>query len=168
MPSLSLASGTPLLRRVPGEQLIHALVRLVDTWLGAARARNGHAAGYTIQDLSDERSDEDLQAIAFGDAGDEQPEDSSGRVVVRVPGTLLELSGGADDIALSARSVGEALDALAQDHPDLVAYLRLDTGELNPAVNLYIREDDIRGLGGLDAPLEPGDELTILPALAGG
>jgi molybdopterin synthase sulfur carrier subunit len=39
---------------------------------------------------------------------------------------------------------------------------------VHPSVNLFVGEEDVRGLGGLDAPLQPGEELTILPALSGG
>ncbi|HVM00031.1 MAG TPA: MoaD/ThiS family protein [Egibacteraceae bacterium] len=160
------AIGKPLLRRVPSDDLNDVLVRLVGAWLAEKTSRNGHGAGYTFRDFCDERTDEELAATAFpaaaaGDAADDRP-------IVRVPGTLIELSAGADEVPVAAGSVGQALDVLAVEHPSLVAYLRLPDGTVNPVVNLYIGEDDIRALGGLDAPLERGQELTILPALAGG
>lgn len=161
------AIGRPLLRRVPTGDLGDVLVRLLDGWQEAKRARNGHGAAYRFRDFCDDLGDEELQAVAFPELATAGERDGT-RPFVRVPGTLLDLSGGADEIAVEAATVGEVLDALAREHPDLVAYLRQPDGTVNPVVNLYIGEDDIRGLGGLDAALEPGRELMILPALAGG
>lgn len=165
------AIGTPLLRRIPTGDITDVIVRLLDGWFAEKAARNGSGDGYTFRDWCDDRSDEQLQAIASGQAVAGEPADDGhddARPVVRVPGTLLNLSDGADEIPLDVRTVGEALDQLARLHPQLTAYLVSAPGQVNPAVNLYIGEDDIRGLGGFDAPLEPGDELSILPALAGG
>ncbi len=162
--------GKPLLRRIPTEDLNDAVVRLVEGWLSEKAARNGHGDGYTFHDFCLDRSDEQLQAVAYGDQVDDGSDAGEGddtRPVVRVPGTLIELSHGADEIAVAPGTVREVLERLAGDHPDLVGYL-LDGGEMNPAVNLYIDEEDIRGVGGLDAKLEPGNTLGILPALAGG
>lgn len=183
------AIGTPLLRRVPTTDIIDVIVRLLDTWLEQKAALNGAGDAFTFRAFCDATSDDQLRAIASGQvvhaAPVDQPEGTG--VVVRVPGTLLELSEGADEIALpvsgppsgghsavrgtrphAVSTVGEALDQLARLHPQLTAYLVSGPGRINPAVNLYIGEDDIRGLGGFDAALEPGDELSILPALAGG
>jgi sulfite reductase beta subunit-like hemoprotein/molybdopterin converting factor small subunit len=160
------AIGRPILRRVPTDDLNDVLVRLLDAWQDAKAARNGRGAGYRFRDFCDDATDEQLATIAFPELAAAAAEDA--RPIVRVPGTLLELSGGADEIPVDAATVGEALDVLADEHPDLVAYLRKPDGTVNPVVNLYIGEDDIRSLGGLDAPLEAGQELMILPALAGG
>ncbi|MEX0657760.1 MAG: MoaD/ThiS family protein [Egibacteraceae bacterium] len=163
---VNAAIGKPLLRRIPTDDLDGVMVRLVGGWLAEKSARNGHGGGYTFRDWCDDRTDDQLQAIAFPEAG--EAEDDDGRPIVRVPGTLIELSNGADEIHVSASNVTAILDELAAEHPKLVEYLRLADGSVNPVVNLYIGEDDIRALGGLDASLEPGQELTILPALAGG
>ncbi|MBW3606238.1 MAG: MoaD/ThiS family protein [Actinobacteria bacterium] len=164
------AIGAPLLRRVPTTDIIDVLVRLLDRWQERRAELNGAGAGFTFRAFCDATSDEQLRAIAAGQAVTGTPADASAtdRIVVRVPGTLLELSDGADEIGLDAHTVGEALDRLARLHPRLTAYLVSGPGRINPAVNLYIGEDEIRGLGGFDATLEPGDELSILPALAGG
>jgi sulfite reductase beta subunit-like hemoprotein/molybdopterin converting factor small subunit len=159
------AIGRPVLRRVPTHDLNDVLVRLLDAWQAAKAARNGHGARYRFRDFCDDRTDEELVAIAFPERAADVEDD---RPIVRVPGTLLDLSGGADEVPVDATTVAEALDALAREHPDLVAYLRTADGRINPVVNLYIGEDDIRSLGGLDAPLQHGQELMILPALAGG
>lgn len=164
--------GKPLLRRIPTEQLDDAVERLVASWLAEKAKLNGHGDGYTFHDFCLDRSDEQLQGIAYGedesDDGDaDAAEEEDTRPMVRVPGTLIELSNGADEIAVEPATVREVLNRLAGDHPDLVGYL-LQDGEINPAVNLYIDEEDIRGLGGLDTKLERGSSLGILPALAGG
>jgi sulfite reductase beta subunit-like hemoprotein/molybdopterin converting factor small subunit len=160
------AIGKPLLRRVPTDDITDVLVRLVDAWLTEKASRNGHGDAYAFRDFCDDRSDEALMAIASGHAAEDHEE--AELPLVRIPGTLLELTDGVDAVNVSARTVGEALAALAEAHPRLVDYLLVAPGRINPAVNLYIDEDDIRGLGGMNALLEPGQELTILPALAGG
>lgn len=163
---LKAAIGKPLLRRVSTDEIIGVLVRLVGAWLAEKASRNGDGEGYSFRDFCDERSDEELHAIAAGQEAEEEAQPES--PVVRVPGTLIELTGGVDAVEVTARTVREALAALAEAHPRLTGYLLVEPGRVNPAVNLYIDEEDIRALGGLDAALEPGQELVILPALAGG
>lgn len=163
------AIGVPLLRRVPTGDITDVIVRLLDAWLAEKSARNGSGDGFGFRAFCDARTDDQLQAIAAGRTITAAVvENTSEQVTVRVPGTLIELSDGADEITLDVSTVGEALEQLARLHPQLTAYLVGTSGQINPAVNLYIGEDDIRGLGRLDAVLEPGDELSILPALAGG
>ncbi|MEX2562973.1 MAG: MoaD/ThiS family protein [Nitriliruptoraceae bacterium] len=161
------AIGTPLLRRIPTGQLNGALDNLIGTWVAERVARNGDGAAYTFRRFLDERSDDDLRALALGEEVVDDGERDS-LPFVRVPGTLLHLSEGADEIPVEAATVREALAVVGRQYPQLVAELLLSPDEVNPVLNLYIGEDDIRSLGGLDAPLEAGDELLILPALAGG
>ncbi len=160
------AIGKPLLRRVPTDDITDVLVRLVAAWLNDKAARNGHGRGYSFRDFCDERSDDELRAFAVGEPQEEEAE--SGRPIVRVPGILLEFSDGVDAIEVEAGSVREALGVLARLHPKLVDYLLPEPEQVNPTLNLYVGEEDIRALGGLDAPLKRGEELLILPALAGG
>ncbi len=160
------AIGKPLLRRIPTDDITDVLVRLVGGWLTEKAARNGEGDGYSFRDFCDESSDDELKAFAVGEPQEEEA--ASQRAIVRVPGTLLELSDGVDAIEIEAGSVREALGALAGLHPKLVDYLLAEPEQVNPALNLYVGEEDIRALGGLDAPLKPGEELLILPALAGG
>jgi sulfite reductase beta subunit-like hemoprotein/molybdopterin converting factor small subunit len=174
------AIGAPLLRRVPTTDITEVIVRLLDAWLERRAALNGSGDAFGFRAFCDATSDDELRAIASGQAGSGPAEVTvdDEHVVVRVPGTLLELSDGADEIPLPAGTdrvdgtgpgtVADVLDHLVRLHPRLTAYLVSGPGQINPAVNLYIGEDDIRGLGGFDAPLEAGDELSILPALAGG
>lgn len=81
---------------------------------------------------------------------------------------LLETTGGADLIEVEARTVGGILAELAQRFP-LLAEQTLDAaGEVIPSVNVFVGEDDIRFMDGMDTVVEIGQELTILPALSGG
>ncbi|MGH3442272.1 MAG: MoaD/ThiS family protein [Nitriliruptorales bacterium] len=160
------AIGTPILRRVVTDDLVPVLGRLVDAWLTEKAGRNGDGDGWTFRDFCDAHSDDEIRAVALGELSVEEVAAVDG-AVVRVPGTLLELSDGVDDIDVPAGTVREVLAVLEGRYPRLVAELLTD-GAVNPVLNLYVGEDDIRSLGGLDAPLEAGDELLILPALAGG
>jgi len=161
------AIGTPLLRRIPTGQLNGTLDNLIGAWVAERVARNGDGAAYTFRRFLDERTDDDLKSLALGE---ELVDDGERDTLpfVRVPGTLLHLSEGADEIPVEAATVREALAVVGRQYPQLIAELLLSPDEVNPVLNLYIGEDDIRSLGGLDASLEAGDELLILPALAGG
>jgi ferredoxin-nitrite reductase len=156
------AIGKPLLRRIPEDQITDVVCRLVEAWL-REKAQRGN--GYTFRDFVDAHTDEALQALAVGKkAAQEAPR----RPVVRIPGMLLAYSGGADRVEVDARTVREALEALRAQYPQLVEHVLAPDGTVHPSVNLFVGEEDVRGLGGLDAPLQPGEELTILPALSGG
>ncbi|MEX2324413.1 MAG: MoaD/ThiS family protein [Nitriliruptoraceae bacterium] len=161
------AIGTPLLRRIPTEELNGALDRLIGAWVEQRVQLNGHGATFTFRKFVDQFNDDKLRALALGDDVEDE-DDGTNLPFVRVPGTLLHLSDGADEIPVDASTVREALDLLAAEHPGLVAELLAAPDKVNPVYNLYVGEDDIRSLGGLEAALEPGDELLILPALAGG
>lgn len=156
------AIGKPLIRRVPEDRIVEVVCRLVEAWLREQRRRGG---ALTFRDFVDARTDDELRALALGEVEEEA---APRRPVVRVPGMLLAYSGGADRLEVDARTVREALEALRAQYPQLVAQILLPDGSVHPSVNLFVGEEDVRGLGGLDAPLRPGDELTILPALAGG
>lgn len=155
------AIGKPLLRRVPEDQIAAVIGRLVEAWLAT---RSTGAADF--RDFVDARTDDELRAIALGQTS--VAEEQSARSVVCVPGMFLELSGGADRIEVDARTVGEALAQLRQRFPSLAAQITAPDGSLLPSINLFIGEEDVRALGGLDAPLCAGQELIILPALSGG
>lgn len=88
--------------------------------------------------------------------------------VVRLPTPLRRLVGGADQLEVSARTVGELLDGLVAQHPELRAHLLDDAGELRRFVNVYVGRDDIRSLDGRATELDAGAEVAIVPAVAGG
>ena len=71
-------------------------------------------------------------------------------------------------VEVSATQVGEALQALVEQHPALKSHLMDASGKLRSFVNLYLGEEDVRGLQREATPLKAGDELTIIPAIAGG
>ena len=87
---------------------------------------------------------------------------------VRIPPVLRENTDGSRSVEVSGATVGEALEALYGQHGELRARLADDGGGLRRFVNVYIGGEDIRFLDGLDTPVSDGDELTILPAVAGG
>ena len=89
-------------------------------------------------------------------------------VVVLVPSVLTSYSGSAAEIALQAATVREALAALERLHPALYASVCDETGAVRKHVNLFVNEDHVRELAGLDSLFRPGDELSILPAVSGG
>jgi sulfur-carrier protein len=87
---------------------------------------------------------------------------------VRIPPVLRPSVGGEKELAASGSSVGEILRELAQRHPDTESQLFSSDGELNRYVNVYLNDEDVRVLEGLDTSVSESDTLVILPAMAGG
>jgi sulfur-carrier protein len=87
---------------------------------------------------------------------------------VRIPTQLRQLTGGQGQVAVEAGTVGEALRALDAAHPGLGERLFDEAGALRRFVNVFLDEEDIRFLGGLETPLPEGAVLSIVPAVAGG
>jgi len=87
---------------------------------------------------------------------------------VRIPPVLRPSVGGEKELAASGSSVGEILRELAQRHPDTESQLFSSDGELNRYVNVYLNDEDVRVLDGLDTSVSESDTLVILPAMAGG
>jgi molybdopterin synthase sulfur carrier subunit len=88
-------------------------------------------------------------------------------VTVRIPAQLRALTGGEGETEVEGGSVGEALEALYARYDGLRDRITED-GELRRFVNVYVGGEDIRFGDGLDTPVGDGDEITILPAVAGG
>jgi molybdopterin synthase sulfur carrier subunit len=88
-------------------------------------------------------------------------------VVVKIPAQLRALTGGEGEAEVEGSSVGEVLEALYERYDGLRDRITED-GELRRFVNIYARGEDIRFGDGLDTPVSDGDEVTILPAVAGG
>ncbi len=86
---------------------------------------------------------------------------------VKIPPVLRPSVGGEKEVTASGSDVGEVLRALVTDHPQTEAQLFSD-GELNRYVNVYLNDEDVRVLDGLQTPVGEGDTLVILPAMAGG
>ena len=89
-------------------------------------------------------------------------------VTVKLPTQLRDAAGGATSVAVEGGTVGEALDGLYASHSELRARIADDNGELRRFVNVYLKGEDIRFLDGLETSVTDGDEVTILPAVAGG
>jgi MoaD family protein len=87
---------------------------------------------------------------------------------VKIPPVLRASVGGEKEVEAAGGSVGEVLRALVQEHPGTSSQLFADGGELNRYVNVYLNDEDVRVLDGLDTPVGEGDTLVILPAMAGG
>jgi sulfur-carrier protein len=89
-------------------------------------------------------------------------------VTVRIPTQLRTLAGGASEIAVSGDTVGEALHALDAAHPGFGERLFDDAGTLRRFVNVFVAEEDIRFLDGVDTKVGDGTVVSIVPAVAGG
>ena len=87
---------------------------------------------------------------------------------VKIPPVLRSATGGEKEVAAEGASVGEVLRSLAQAHPETERQLFSEDGELNRYVNVYLNDEDVRVLDGLDTPVSGSDTLVILPAMAGG
>ncbi|HEY1523516.1 MAG TPA: ubiquitin-like small modifier protein 1 [Solirubrobacteraceae bacterium] len=87
---------------------------------------------------------------------------------VRIPPVLRAAVGGEKELTADGSSVGEILKAVAESHPDTQSQLFAGDGELNRYVNVYLNDEDVRVLDGLQTPVGEADTLVILPAMAGG
>jgi MoaD family protein len=88
-------------------------------------------------------------------------------VTVKIPTQLRAATGGESSTTVDGETVGEVLDALYSRYGELRSRIAEDGG-LRRFVNVYVGGDDIRFLDGLNTPVADGDEVTILPAVAGG
>ena len=89
-------------------------------------------------------------------------------VSVRIPTTLRTLTGGQSQVALNGANVRDVLANLDGAHPGFADRLLDDDGNLRRFVNVFVADDDIRFLDGLDTPVPDGETVSIIPAVAGG
>ncbi len=89
-------------------------------------------------------------------------------VLVRIPTPLRRFTNGSDEVNLQGTTVGAVMDDLEQRHPGIRERLCDDDGRVRRFVNIYVNGDDIRFLSHLDTPVKDGDEVSIVPAIAGG
>ena len=87
---------------------------------------------------------------------------------IHIPTPLRPYAGGVDRVSVEAATVDEALALLTATHPGLKKHLFTDEGRLRSFVNVYVNDEDIRHLSGGTTRIKPGDELTIVPSIAGG
>jgi len=89
-------------------------------------------------------------------------------VRLKVPTQLRQLTGGAPELDVEAASIRELLEKVGGDHPELLERVLDEGGEIRRFVNLYLNDEDIRYLDNLKTAVKDGDELNIIPAVAGG
>src|SRR5260370_305339 len=94
--------------------------------------------------------------------------DQTMAVKIRVPVALRQLTRGAAIVEVNAADVSQALDELNQKYPGFKERLYDDKGELRQFINIYRNDEDIRFGSGLKTPLKDSDDLSIIPAVAGG
>lgn len=88
---------------------------------------------------------------------------------IHIPTPLRVYSNKQDTVSVSAKTVGEALEALTSKHPDLRKHLYSDEGKLRSFVNVYLNDEDIRYLPEKNATrVSDHDALSIIPSIAGG
>ena len=89
-------------------------------------------------------------------------------VDVRLPTQLRSQAGGRSVVQVTGSTVGEVLSSLVTEHPGMAGQLLAGDGTLQKFVNVYVNDDDVRYLSLLDTAVKDGDEVSILPAVAGG
>ncbi len=89
-------------------------------------------------------------------------------VMVRIPGPLRRMTDGADKVEVDADDLSSLIAALEDQYPGMRERLLDENGEVRYFVNLYLNNEDVRFLGGLAAAVKSGDEVSIVPAVAGG
>jgi molybdopterin synthase sulfur carrier subunit len=87
---------------------------------------------------------------------------------IKIPPVLRGSVGGEKEVQGSGSNVGEVLRSLASQHPETESQLFSEDGDLNRYVNVYLNDEDVRVLDGLDTDVSDSDTLVILPAMAGG
>ena len=87
---------------------------------------------------------------------------------VRIPTPLRKLTLGQEAVTIPAATIGELISNMEAKHPGLRERLLDDKGQVRRFVNIFVGDEDIRFLKGLDTPLAEGSEVSIVPAIAGG
>lgn len=89
-------------------------------------------------------------------------------VTVRIPGPLRRITNGVDKASVTAETLGGVIAELEAEHPGIQDRILDENGALRYFVNLYLNNEDVRFLDGLSTPVNDGDEVSIVPAVAGG
>lgn len=87
---------------------------------------------------------------------------------VRIPTPLRKLTDGKEEVTADGTTVGEVISNLEKAHPGIKARICDDSGEVRKFVNIFANDEDIRFLSNLDTPVKDSDEVSIVPAIAGG
>src|SRR5262245_95531 len=83
---------------------------------------------------------------------------------IRIPAGLRDYTGGRADVDVQATTVGEALESVARQHPSLRRHLYNEQGQLRSYVNVFLNDDEIRSLNGLDTTIAESDTVMIVPS----
>ena len=89
-------------------------------------------------------------------------------ITVQIPSALRRHTGGTGRLTCSATNLNELFSALDEKFPDLKPHLRDDAGQVRRFLNIYVNEEDIRFLGGPSYAFQDGDEVLLVPSIAGG
>ena len=89
-------------------------------------------------------------------------------IQVRIPTPLRKLTGGAESVTASGSTIAAVVQDLESRHPGLKDRICDPEGKVRRFVNVYVNGDDIRFQNSLDTPVKDGDEISIVPAIAGG
>ena len=89
-------------------------------------------------------------------------------VTVRLPTIMRTHAGGQSEVSAQGSTVGEVIEDLLLQFPGTATHLKAPDGGVHKFVNVYVNDEDIRYLGKLDTPVKDGDQVSILPAVAGG
>lgn len=87
---------------------------------------------------------------------------------VRIPTPLRKLTGGNEEVSAAGATIGEVIESLESDYPGLKARICDDDGNVRRFVNIFANDEDIRFLSDLDTTVKESDEISIVPAIAGG
>jgi molybdopterin synthase sulfur carrier subunit len=87
---------------------------------------------------------------------------------VRIPTPLRKFTDGKEEVAAAGDTVGAVIDDLDRQHPGIKAKLCDDAGAVRKFINVFANEEDIRFLQGLATPVADRDEISVVPAIAGG
>jgi molybdopterin synthase sulfur carrier subunit len=89
-------------------------------------------------------------------------------IQVRIPTPLRKFTGGAESVTATGATIAAIIQDVESHHPGLQERICDDTGKVRRFVNVYVNGEDIRFLASLDTPVQEGDEISIVPAIAGG
>ena len=89
-------------------------------------------------------------------------------ITLRIPTPLRTYTSGNSEVTVSGVKISEALSDLTNQFPAIKPHLFNETGELRPFVNLFVGENNIKDLQGVETPIKDGDKIMLIPSIAGG
>lgn len=88
--------------------------------------------------------------------------------VLRIPTPLRAYTDGKSEVTVSGSNISDVLADLTSQYPALRPHLFNDSGDLRPFVNLFVGENNIKDLQGVDTPIKDGEKIMLIPSIAGG